>query len=61
LIISALNTVHEQVEIRSTPTTVEILHKGARVRCAPPSRAESPKKSRTSIEEIPLFHGWARE
>lgn len=35
------NLVHELIEIRSTPTTVEILHKGTRVASHLRSREEA--------------------
>jgi len=63
------NLVHEGVEIRSTPTTVEILHKGARVASHPRSRARGqvvtnaehrPKSHRAHLEWTPsrMVH-WA--
>jgi transposase len=56
------NLVHEVVEIRSTPTTVEILHKGARVASHPRSRGRDhtvtneehrPKSHRAHLEWTP--------
>ena len=56
------NLVHELVEIRSTPTTVEILHKGARVashlRCrgrgqAVTNHEHRPKSHREHLEWTP--------
>lgn len=63
------NLVHELVEIRSTPTTVEILHKGARVashlRCRDRGHAitndeHRPKSHRAHLEWTPsrMVH-WA--
>jgi len=48
------NLVHELVEIRSTPTTVEILHKGTRVASHPRSRARG--KALTIDEHRPKSH-----
>ena len=57
------NLVHELVEIRSTPTTVEILHKGARVashlRCHERGHTVTndehrPKSHRAHLEWTPL-------
>ena len=64
------NLVHELVEIRSTPTTVEILHKGARVASHLRSRGRGqivtneehrPKSHRAHLEWTPsrMVH-WAR-
>src|SRR5437762_1791141 len=64
------NLVHEMVEIRSTPTTVEILHKGARVASHPRSRGRGqavtneehrPKSHRAHLEWTPsrMVH-WAQ-
>jgi hypothetical protein len=63
------NLVHELVEIRSTPTTVEILHKGTRVASHQRSRARGqavtneehrPKSHRAHLEWTPsrMVH-WA--
>ena len=63
------NLVHELVEIRSTPTTVEILHKGARVASHLRSRGQGqavtndehrPKSHRAHLEWTPsrMVH-WA--
>jgi transposase len=48
------NLVHEVVEIRSTPTTVEILHKGARV--ASHLRSRERNKAVTIHEHRPKSH-----
>jgi transposase len=48
------NLVHEVVEIRSTPTTVEILHKGARV--ASHLRSRERGKALTIDEHRPKSH-----
>jgi transposase len=48
------NLVHEMVEIRSTPTTVEILHKGARV--ASHLRSRERGKAITDDEHRPKSH-----
>jgi transposase len=48
------NLVHEQVEIRSTPTTVEILHKGARV--ASHLRSRGRGQAITNEEHRPKSH-----
>lgn len=48
------NLVHEMVEIRSTPTTVEILHKGARV--ASHLRSRDRGKAITDAEHRPKSH-----
>lgn len=48
------NLVHELVEIRSTPTTVEILHKGARVASHPRGRGRG--KAITIPEHRPKSH-----
>jgi hypothetical protein len=64
------NLVHELVEIRSTPTTVEILHKGTRVASHLRSRARGqavtndghrPKSHRAHLEWTPsrMIH-WAQ-
>jgi len=64
------NLVHEMVEIRSTPTTVEILHKGARVASHLRSRGRGqavtneehrPKSHRAHLEWTPsrMVH-WAQ-
>ena len=64
------NLVHELVEIRSTPTTVEILHKGTRVASHLRSRGRGqavtndehrPKSHRAHLEWTPsrMVH-WAR-
>jgi transposase len=63
------NLVHELVEIRSTPTTVEILHKGARVASHPRGRGRGqvvtidehrPRSHRAHLEWTPsrMVH-WA--
>jgi len=46
--------VHEPVEIRSTPTTVEILHRGTRVASHPRCREQG--KAITSDEHRPKSH-----
>ena len=48
------NLVHELVEIRSTPTTVEILHKGARV--ASHLRSRGRGQTTTNEEHRPKSH-----
>jgi len=48
------NLVHETVEIRATPTTVEILHKGVRV--ASHVRSRSRGKAITNHEHRPKSH-----
>jgi hypothetical protein len=48
------NLVHELVEIRSTPTTVEILHKGARV--ASHLRSRGRGQAITNEEHRPKSH-----
>jgi len=48
------NLVHEVVEIRSTPATVEILHQGARVASHPRSRER--EQSVTNEEHRPKSH-----
>jgi transposase len=48
------NLVHEMVEIRSTPTTVEILHKGVRVASHPRGRGDG--KAITNDEHRPKSH-----
>jgi hypothetical protein len=48
------NLVDELVEIRSTPTTVEILHKGARVASHPRGRGDA--KAITDDEHRPKSH-----
>ena len=48
------NLVHELVEIRSTPTTVEILHKGARV--ASHLRSRGRGQAVTNDEHRPKSH-----
>ena len=48
------NLVHELVEIRSTPTTVEILHKGARV--ASHLRSRGRGQASTNEEHRPKSH-----
>jgi transposase len=48
------NLVHEQVEIRSTPTTVEILHQGARV--ASHLRSRGRGQAITNEEHRPKSH-----
>ena len=48
------NLVHEVVEIRSTPTIVEILHKGTRVASHPRSRERG--KPVTQVEHRPKSH-----
>jgi transposase len=48
------NLVHQQVEVRSTPTTVEILHKGSRV--ASHLRAQGHGKTVTDGEHRPRSH-----
>ena len=48
------NLVHEVVEIRSTPTTVEILHKGVRV--ASHLRSRGREKAVTNDEHRPKSH-----
>lgn len=48
------NLVHELVEIRSTPTTVEILHKGVRVASHPRGRGDG--KAITNHEHRPKSH-----
>jgi transposase len=48
------NLVHELVEIRSTPTTVEILHKGVRVASHPRGRGDG--RAITNVEHRPKSH-----
>jgi transposase len=48
------NLVHETVEVRSTPTTVEILHKGARV--ASHMRSRGRGQAITTHEHRPKSH-----